>query len=134
VIETVFGMSFEKPARHMHEYLEILMPVLAGEQTTFAGETLSASTFGPLQIDAPAPDVLVAALGTVGFALTAAIPVAADSDRESGHTLVVAPSGSDANACTKHARCATIAHAVSVAIASARLNPSARRSVDFPAP
>jgi len=65
VIETVFGMSFEKPARHMHEYLEILMPVLAGEQTTFAGETLSASTFGPLQIDAPAPDVLVAALGTV---------------------------------------------------------------------
>ena len=65
VIETVFGMSFEKPARHMREYLEILMPVLAGEQATFAGETLSASTFGPLQIDAPAPDVLVAALGTV---------------------------------------------------------------------
>lgn len=59
--------------------------------------------------------VLVAALGTVGFALTAAIPVAADSDRESGHTLYVAPNGSDANACTKHARCATIAHAVSVA-------------------
>lgn len=59
--------------------------------------------------------VLVAALGTVGFALTAAMPVAADSDRESGHTLYVAPSGSDANACTKHARCATIAHAVSVA-------------------
>ena len=65
VIETVFGMSFEKPARHMCEYLEILMPVLAGEQATFTGETLSASTFGPLQIDAPAPDVLVAALGTV---------------------------------------------------------------------
>ncbi|HEY5110671.1 MAG TPA: LLM class F420-dependent oxidoreductase [Acidimicrobiales bacterium] len=65
VIENVFGMSFDKPARHMREYLEILMPVLAGEQTTFAGETLSASTFGPIQIDAPAPDVLVAALGTV---------------------------------------------------------------------
>jgi F420-dependent oxidoreductase-like protein len=65
VIENVFGMSFEKPARHMREYLEILMPVLAGEQVTFAGETLRASTFGPLQIDAPAPDVLVAALGTV---------------------------------------------------------------------
>ena len=65
VIENVFGLSFEKPARHMREYLEILMPVLAGEQVTFAGETLSASTFGPLQIDAPAPDVLVAALGTV---------------------------------------------------------------------
>ncbi len=65
VIENVFGMSFDKPARHMREYLEILMPLLAGEQVTFAGETLSASTFGPLEIDARAPDVLVAALGPV---------------------------------------------------------------------
>jgi F420-dependent oxidoreductase-like protein len=65
VIENVFGMSFDKPARHMREYLEILMPLLAGEQVTFAGETLRASTFGPLQVPAPAPDVLVAALGTV---------------------------------------------------------------------
>jgi len=65
VIENVFGLSFDKPARHMREYLEILMPVLAGEQVTFAGETLRASTFGPLQVTAPAPDVLVAALGTV---------------------------------------------------------------------
>lgn len=64
VIENVFGQSFEKPVRHMREYLSILVPVLEGEQVTFAGETLSASTFGPLDIDAPAPDVLVAALGT----------------------------------------------------------------------
>jgi 5,10-methylenetetrahydromethanopterin reductase len=64
VIENVFGQSFEKPARHMREYLSILMPLLEGEQASFAGETLSASTFGPLQIDAPQPPVLVAALGT----------------------------------------------------------------------
>jgi len=64
VIENVFGLSFEKPARHMREYLSILMPLLDGEQVTFAGETLSASTFGPLQIEAPAPTVLVAALGS----------------------------------------------------------------------
>ncbi len=64
VIENVFGQSFEKPARHMREYLSILMPLLEGEQAAFAGETLSASTFGPLQIDAPTPPVLVAALGT----------------------------------------------------------------------
>jgi len=63
VIENVFGHSFEKPARHMREYLSILMPLLEGEQVTFAGETLRASTFGPLQIAAPAPPVLVAALG-----------------------------------------------------------------------
>jgi alkanesulfonate monooxygenase SsuD/methylene tetrahydromethanopterin reductase-like flavin-dependent oxidoreductase (luciferase family) len=55
VIEHVFGQSFEKPARHMREYLSILMPLLEGEQVTFAGETLSASTFGPLQIAAPVP-------------------------------------------------------------------------------
>ncbi|MGA2835362.1 MAG: TIGR03564 family F420-dependent LLM class oxidoreductase [Acidimicrobiales bacterium] len=65
VIENVFGLSFEKPARHMREYLEILMPLLAGSQVTFAGETMRASTFGPLQVTAPAPDVLVAALGSV---------------------------------------------------------------------
>ncbi len=64
VIENVFGQSFAKPARHMREYLSILMPLLEGEQASFAGETLSASTFGPLQIRTPAPPVLVAALGT----------------------------------------------------------------------
>jgi 5,10-methylenetetrahydromethanopterin reductase len=64
VIENVFGQSFEKPARHMREYLSILMPLLEGEQANFAGETLRASTFGPLQITAPTPPVLVAALGT----------------------------------------------------------------------
>ena len=65
VIENVFGQSFEKPARHMREYLSILMPLLDGEQVTFKGETLSASTFGPLQIPVPGPPVLVAALGSV---------------------------------------------------------------------
>jgi len=64
VIENVFGQSFDKPARHMREYLSILVPVLHGEQVTYAGETLRASTFGPLDIEAPAPPVLVAALGT----------------------------------------------------------------------
>ena len=69
VVENVFGQSFEKPARHMKEYLSILVPLLRGEQVTFAGQTLSASTFGPLQIDAPAPPVLVAALGTAMLTL-----------------------------------------------------------------
>jgi F420-dependent oxidoreductase-like protein len=47
----------------MKEYLSILMPLIEGEQVSFAGETLRASTFGPLQIDASPPPVLVAALG-----------------------------------------------------------------------
>jgi 5,10-methylenetetrahydromethanopterin reductase len=64
VVENVFGMAFDRPVRHMREYLSILMPLLGGEQASFTGETLKASTFGPLQIEAPAPPVLVAALGT----------------------------------------------------------------------
>jgi 5,10-methylenetetrahydromethanopterin reductase len=69
VIENVFGLSFEKPARHMREYLSILMPLLHGEQASFTGETLSASTFGPLEVDAPPPPVLVAAMGTIMLAI-----------------------------------------------------------------
>ena len=73
VIENVFGQPFEKPARHMREYLSILIPLLEGEQVSFAGETLSASTFGPLQIDAPAPPVLVAALGPAMLGIAGAM-------------------------------------------------------------
>jgi F420-dependent oxidoreductase-like protein len=69
VIESVFGQSFEKPVRHMREYLSILMPLLEGEQVAFTGETLRATTFGPLQIKAPRVPVLVAALGTAMLGL-----------------------------------------------------------------
>ncbi len=63
VIENVFGQSFDRPARHMREYLSVLVPLLEGEAAAFQGETLSAATWGPLQIEAPAPTLLVAALG-----------------------------------------------------------------------
>jgi len=64
VIENVFGMEWKRPARYMREYLEILGPVLRGEQVSFQGEVLRANTFGPLETEgAEAPPVLVAALG-----------------------------------------------------------------------
>jgi F420-dependent oxidoreductase-like protein len=62
VIEGVFGQSFDKPARHMREYLDVLLPLLQGEQVTYEGETLRVSTLGSIEIDAPAPPVLLAAL------------------------------------------------------------------------
>jgi F420-dependent oxidoreductase-like protein len=66
VIEGVFGYSFEKPARHMREYLSVLMPALRGEPVSFQGETLKASTFAPVKVEGAAtPAVLVAALGPV---------------------------------------------------------------------
>jgi hypothetical protein len=61
------------------------------------------------------PLVFFTTIGTVGFALAGITPVAAAGMTSSGQTLYVAPSGSDTNACTKHAPCATITHAVSAA-------------------
>jgi F420-dependent oxidoreductase-like protein len=61
VIEGMYGMSFDKPARHMREYLSILMPLLRGENVNFEGETLTYR--GAISVaDAPAPPVLLAAL------------------------------------------------------------------------
>lgn len=61
VIENMFGYSFEKPARHMEEYLRALGPLLAGQPVDVTGETVSAHL--GLQIDAPPVPLLVAALG-----------------------------------------------------------------------
>jgi F420-dependent oxidoreductase-like protein len=64
VIEGVFGYSFEKPVRHMREYLSVLLPALRGERVSFQGETLRVSAMGPLKVaGASTPPVLVAALG-----------------------------------------------------------------------
>src|SRR6202042_1780457 len=40
VIKHMYGYSFERPARHMREYLAVLNPLLAGEPSAFSGETL----------------------------------------------------------------------------------------------
>ena len=39
VIENMMGMSFEKPVRHLREYLSVLMPLSRGETAHFDGET-----------------------------------------------------------------------------------------------
>jgi 5,10-methylenetetrahydromethanopterin reductase len=43
VIEDMYGYSFERPARHMSEYLSILLPLLDGEKAAFDGETMRAN-------------------------------------------------------------------------------------------
>jgi 5,10-methylenetetrahydromethanopterin reductase len=40
VIQDMYGYSFERPARHMREYLAVLLPLLAGETANFDGETV----------------------------------------------------------------------------------------------
>jgi F420-dependent oxidoreductase-like protein len=64
IIEGQLGYSFDKPARHLREYLTVLRPLLRGESVDFRGETLTAA--GQLGIPgATAPSLLVAALGPV---------------------------------------------------------------------
>jgi len=68
VIEGMFGLSFEKPVRHMREYLAVLMPLLHEKTCAFAGETISTqASIGATEL--PAPPVLIAALGPQMLAL-----------------------------------------------------------------
>ena len=70
VIEGMLGMSYDKPARHMREYLEVLMPLMRGESVTFEGEQFTARNFA---LDVPGASkvpVVVAALGPAMLKLT----------------------------------------------------------------
>ncbi|WP_280397313.1 LLM class F420-dependent oxidoreductase [Nocardia carnea] len=63
VIENMFGYGFERPARHMREYLSILEPLLHRQPVSFTGETLT----GNLELGIPDEGripVLLAAMGT----------------------------------------------------------------------
>ncbi|MGH9017454.1 MAG: TIGR03564 family F420-dependent LLM class oxidoreductase [Acidimicrobiales bacterium] len=72
VVEGIWGLSYDHPARYMEEYLSILMPLLSGEQVSFQGEALRANTLGPPETaGASAPPVLVAALGPVMLGIAA---------------------------------------------------------------
>jgi 5,10-methylenetetrahydromethanopterin reductase len=42
VIESMYGYSFDRPARHMREYLSVLLPLLDGSPVSVDGSTLSA--------------------------------------------------------------------------------------------
>lgn len=61
VVEGMYGYSFDKPVRHMREYLRALMPLVDGQPVDFEGETLTAKV--GLSVDADPVPVLVAALG-----------------------------------------------------------------------
>ena len=64
IIEGQYGMSFDRPARHVREYLEALGPLLRGETVQYRGETLAAA--GSVDVpDAPPPSILLSALGPV---------------------------------------------------------------------
>lgn len=64
LIEGQYGYPFERPARHVREYLEVLRPLLRGEEVAYDGAAVHAA--GSVQAPgAEAPPLLLAALGPV---------------------------------------------------------------------
>lgn len=61
VIEDMYGISYAKPATHMREYLEVLMPLLRGEACDFEGERYRVHARMNVPDAKPVP-VLIAAL------------------------------------------------------------------------
>lgn len=61
VIEGMFGYSFDKPARHMREYLEVLVPLLREGTASFSGDTVQANLSVSVPREHQVP-VLLAAL------------------------------------------------------------------------
>jgi 5,10-methylenetetrahydromethanopterin reductase len=62
VIEGMYGMSYDKPARHMSQYLEVIAPLLRREAADFEGDDIT----GKMNLDLPGVEpvpLLVAALG-----------------------------------------------------------------------
>jgi 5,10-methylenetetrahydromethanopterin reductase len=63
VVEMMWGLSFDKPVRHLREYLSVMMPLLEGKPVSFTGDDYRVQ--GALSISGiERPSVVVAALGT----------------------------------------------------------------------
>lgn len=62
-MEGMLGFDWSKPIRHLREYLACLLPLLRGEEVTFAGEEYRIAGYSLAVPGAEPPAVLVAALG-----------------------------------------------------------------------
>jgi 5,10-methylenetetrahydromethanopterin reductase len=62
VIEDMLGMSYDKPAAHMKEYLKVIAPLLRGERVDFSGEQYRVKAALDVPESTPVP-LIVAALG-----------------------------------------------------------------------
>jgi 5,10-methylenetetrahydromethanopterin reductase len=63
VVEGMWGLSFDRPVRHMREYLEIVTSIVNTGSVSFDGDTMHAH--GGIQVPGAEPvPIMVAALGT----------------------------------------------------------------------
>lgn len=65
VIEGMLGLSYDKPARHMREYLEVLGPLLRGETVNYTGKQYRVNNLTLAFPGMKPVPLLVAALGPV---------------------------------------------------------------------
>lgn len=72
VIENMFGMSYDKPVRHLREYLSVLMPLSRNEPANFDGEMYRVHA-GISAKGSNGFSVVVAALGEQMLRVTAAL-------------------------------------------------------------
>ena len=72
VIEDMWGMSFERPARHMRDYLEALLPLLRGGEVNVENDSYRIhATYGVA--GAEPPQVLLAAMAPRMLALAGSV-------------------------------------------------------------
>lgn len=72
VVESMWGLSYSKPVRHLKEYLSVLMPLLEGKPVKFEGEDYRVQ--GAVSVAGSSrPSVLVAALGPQMLRVTGAL-------------------------------------------------------------
>jgi F420-dependent oxidoreductase-like protein len=72
VIEMMFGLSFAKPAKHMEEYLAVLLPLLREGKVSFNGDVYRVNANLEANGAPNPPSVVVAALGPKMLELTGA--------------------------------------------------------------
>lgn len=72
VIENMFGLSFDKPVRHLREYLKVLMPLSRNEPANFDGEMYRVHASVNVK-GSEGFGVVVAALGEQMLRVTAAL-------------------------------------------------------------
>ncbi|MBK9180600.1 MAG: TIGR03564 family F420-dependent LLM class oxidoreductase [Acidimicrobiales bacterium] len=72
VVEGMWGYSFDKPVRHLREYLSVLLPLVRGESVAFEGDTIKG--VGAVAVPGATPfPVVIAALGPQLLALAGTV-------------------------------------------------------------
>ena len=124
VIENMMGMSFDKPVRHMREYLTVLQSLNKSNNVSFSGEVYS--THAGVSVTGSQPfGVVVAALGEQMLRVTAAL---ADGTLTwctgpstlANHTIPVLDRASDALGKPKQRVIAALPVCVTTKVAEAR--------------